>query len=81
MGGRFSFLSPVGLIPLAINGLDLELLLGGAAQASLDTSNPDLKFNTAYQYAVARFLMQTQHHYQVEVLASFDRTLASFGMW
>ena len=55
VGGRFSFLAAVGLVPLAIVGVDLQLLLSGAARAKLDTASSDLTINSAYQYAVARF--------------------------
>ena len=54
VGGRFSVLSAVGLVPLAINQIDIRHLLLGARQAKQDTHQILISKNSAYQYALVR---------------------------
>ncbi|MFT3992078.1 MAG: glucose-6-phosphate isomerase [Luteolibacter sp.] len=53
VGGRTSVLSTVGLVPAALQGLDIDGLLAGAASMDVETRKPDFKTNAAIQLAVA----------------------------
>ena len=70
VGGRFSVLTPVGLVPLAVAGLDIQSLIDGARQGEKDYGKLDLKTNIAYQYAALRYLLHHQGK-MIEVLSSF----------
>ncbi|MCL2131738.1 MAG: glucose-6-phosphate isomerase [Lentimicrobiaceae bacterium] len=78
VGGRYSVLSPVGLLPIAVAGLDIGQLLAGAK--SMRTQLLSTDENIAVQYAVCRnyFL---QKGFNVEVLASFEPDLQYFIEW
>lgn len=80
IGGRFSVLTPVGLLPLAVAGWDIEALLTGAKQAAIDFKEERLESNAAYQYAVARQTLHTKG-YAIEMLASFEPGLKNFHEW
>ena len=54
VGGRFSVLTPVGLLPIAVSGANVDDLMKGAADARADYSDADLEKNEAYQYAAFR---------------------------
>lgn len=49
VGGRFTVLTPVGLLPIAVSGADIDALMAGAAEAQVAYTNPDLTKNGAYQ--------------------------------
>ena len=74
IGGRYSVLTPVGLLPLAVAGVDIEQLLAGAKAAVHDLSSADIGSNSAYQYAALRTLLLSEG-YNVEILASFSPNL------
>ena len=80
VGGRFSILTPVGLVPLALAGVDIKSLVEGARQGQKEYSQMDLSKNIAYQYAAIRYLLHKQGK-KIEVLASFTDNLASVGEW
>ncbi len=80
IGGRYSVLTPVGLLPLAVAGIDIEQLLLGAKDASADYSGDDLKANTAYEYAALRNQLLSED-FNVEILASFSPRLEMFHEW
>lgn len=80
VGGRFSVLTPVGLLPMAVAGIDLDEVLRGAQDARRDYQNPDLRQNPCYQYAALRQLFYRQGK-TVEILASYEPHLTSFGEW
>ena len=54
VGGRYSVLTAVGLLPIAVSGADIDALMQGAANAMEELSNPDLKTNDCYKYAAIR---------------------------
>ncbi len=81
MGGRYSVLSAVGLLPFACAGLNIKKIMEGAAQAFNDLSKENIEENPAYQYAVYRHLLNTKLGKKVELFASFSSKLASFGAW
>ncbi|MEG0260042.1 MAG: glucose-6-phosphate isomerase [Lysinibacillus sp.] len=80
IGGRYSVLTPVGLLPAAVAGISIRSLLFGANKAMVDFQQEDLKKNTAYQYAVIRHLLYTKG-YTVELFTSFEPNLKYFQEW
>lgn len=80
VGGRFSVLTNVGLLPLQVAGVDLESLLNGACAAQMDLMSHKLEENVAYQYAVHRAHCYNRG-YNVEILASFEPQLAGLHEW
>ncbi len=80
IGGRYSVLSPVGLLPFAVAGIDIESMLEGAKDAFHDFLNPSLLDNECYQYAVLRNIFLHKEK-SIEILATFDPCLNYFGNW
>ena len=80
IGGRYSVITAVGLLPIATAGLDIDSLMDGCAKAQKDFDNPDLKTNLAYQYAVCRnyFL---NHNKQVELFVTYEPHFTQIGEW
>ncbi|WP_027334352.1 glucose-6-phosphate isomerase [Mycoplasma elephantis] len=79
VGGRFSVLTPVGLFPLACAGVNIDLLMSGAKNAQSIFSNPDLKVNDAYKYAVTRFILSKK--YNVETLVTYEYNWRYLSEW
>lgn len=81
VGGRFSVLSPVGLLPIAVAGFDIRMLMKGAKQMEQETS-PDVNFdhNIAMQYAAARNMLYGKGK-KVEVMANFNSKLHYIAEW
>ena len=80
VGGRFSIMTPAGLVPLAIAGIDIKGLIDGARKAQIYYSKMDLRENTAYQYAAARSILYKQGK-NIEVLATFYQRLSYVEEW
>ncbi len=80
VGGRFSILTAVGLLPLAIAGIDIRAMIAGARKAQEHCSVNDLGKNIAYQYAAARYLLYQQGKV-IEILATFYQRLAFVEEW
>lgn len=80
VGGRYSVLTPVGLLPLAVAGIDIDSLMLGAKCAAIEFSASQLEDNEAYRYAVLRHALHTKG-YKVELLASFEPALKRFHEW
>ncbi len=80
VGGRYSVLTPVGLIPIAAAGVNIGELLQGARDMEKFLKNPDLKSNPSYMYAVIRYLMYSNGK-TAELLANFDPSLHYFSEW
>ncbi len=79
VGGRFSVLTAVGLLPIAVAGVDIDALMGGARQAMEELSAPGLD-NPAWQYAAARHGLY-QKGKAVEVLAGYEPRFRFFAEW
>ncbi len=79
VGGRFSVLTPVGLLPIAVAGVDVDLLLDGAQAMLRRTTHTDDR-NPALVYAALRDALRRQG-FTIEVLASFQPELASVAEW
>lgn len=80
IGGRYSVFTPVGLLPVAVAGIDIEQLLEGAKKAATLLKNENLEQNEAYRYAVIRQALYKKG-YQIELLASFEPSLAKLHEW
>lgn len=80
VGGRFTVLTPVGLLPIAVTGADIDALMAGAKQASLDYATDDLATNQAYQYAAIRNILYRKGKV-TELLINYEPTLQYFSEW
>jgi glucose-6-phosphate isomerase len=80
IGGRYSVLTPVGLLPLAVSGLDTDAMLAGAQQAMNDYGVSDLSKNICYQYAIARQVLYRKG-YTTELLVTYQPAMAYFAEW
>lgn len=72
IGGRFSTLTPVGLFPMMVAGLNPNKILRAAKQAIMDLNNTDLKQNSAFLYACIRHYLYTQKHLNIENFIVYD---------
>ncbi len=80
IGGRFSVMSAVGLLPIAVAGVDTDELFRGNAQARLDFLSPDLETNAAYKYAVLRNILFKKGK-AIEVLVGYEPSQTMFNEW
>jgi glucose-6-phosphate isomerase len=80
VGGRFTVLTPVGLLPIAAAGIDIEEMMGGAAAAREAYSMPELEKNDAYKYAVTRNVLYRKGK-TTEILVNYEPCLHYFGEW
>jgi glucose-6-phosphate isomerase len=81
VGGRFSVLSPVGLVPLALAGIDIKGVLKGAADMDERCKAEDLRANPAQLYAALQWLMQSKKHKPMSVTFSYSQRLALLADW
>ena len=79
VGGRFSVLTAVGLLPIAVAGIDLEALMDGAAQAMEALAVPGAE-NPAWQYAAARHALYTAGK-STEILVGYEPSFRFFAEW
>lgn len=80
IGGRYSVLTAVGLLPMAVAGINIKEVLQGAKDAFLDFSSPQLLNNFAYQYAVARHLLYMDGK-TIECLVGYEPYFHSLAEW
>ncbi len=80
VGGRFSVLTPVGLLPIAVSGASIDEMMKGAADARETYSCPDLDKNDSYKYAVARNALYRKGK-TTEMVVNFEPCLHYFGEW
>ncbi|KGA96640.1 glucose-6-phosphate isomerase [Alkalihalobacillus alcalophilus ATCC 27647 = CGMCC 1.3604] len=80
VGGRFSVLTAVGLLPIAVAGLDIEAMMKGAADASVDFNNPNLAENESYQYAAVRNLLYSRGK-SIELMVNYEPSLHFVSEW
>ncbi len=81
VGGRFSVLSPVGLLPAALVGIDIDGLLDGARQAVARSESGDLLQNPAALYAALHWAADTELGARVHVLMPYTDRLREFAEW
>jgi len=80
IGGRYSVSTAVGLVPLALAGIDIEAILKGSLAAKEKYNASNLEINDAYRYGLSRYLLQ-QKGYDVEMLVTYELQLVSFAEW
>ena len=80
IGGRYSVLTAVGLLPIAAAGIDIEKLMNGARIAQEKYSDSNLKYNECYQYAVARNILY-QNERNIELLVNYEPKMHYFIEW
>lgn len=80
VGGRYSVLTAVGLLPIAVTGLNIQKMMEGAQAAVKDFSVEELEQNEAYQYAAIRNILYRKGK-TVELLVNYEPSLQYFAEW
>jgi glucose-6-phosphate isomerase len=80
VGGRYSVLTAVGLLPIAVAGIDIEAMMQGAADASRAFANPNLHENESYQYAAVRNILYRKGK-TTEILVNYEPNLHYISEW
>ena len=80
VGGRFSVLTAVGLLPIAVAGADIDALMAGVAKAESDFDNSDLMTNDCYKYAALRNILYRKGK-STEILVSYEPAFALMNEW
>ena len=80
VGGRYSVLTAVGLLPIAVAGIDIDKLMQGALSAQNKYAEENLKYNDCYKYAVARNILY-EHKKDIELLVDYEPKLHYFIEW
>ena len=80
VGGRYSVLTAVGLLPIAVAGINIQKLMDGARNAQEKYLDIDLKYNECYKYAVARNILLNKQK-NIELLANYEPKLHYFTEW
>lgn len=80
IGGRYSVLTAVGLLPIAVAGLDIDKLMYGAKTAEDKYNEKSVKYNECYQYAVARNILYEKNK-TIELLVNYEPKMQSFTEW
>ena len=80
VGGRYSVLTAVGLLPIAVAGIDITKLMDGARAAQDKYNDEDLKYNECYKYAVIRNILYKLYK-NTEILVNYEPKLHYFTEW
>ncbi len=80
VGGRFSVLTAVGLLPIAAAGCDIDALMNGAAKAAVDYDVDDMDKNPCYKYAAIRNFFY-ENGKSIEILVSYEPRFAMMSEW
>ncbi len=80
VGGRFSVLTPVGLLPIAAAGIDIDALMAGAAEGREEYSNTKLADNVCYQYAAVRNALYNRGK-TTEILVDYEPAMFFVAEW
>ena len=80
VGGRFSVLTPVGILPIVLGGFDIRAMLKGAAEMEAACAVASEE-NPAVQYAAMRNLLYAKYGKKIEILVSFNPKLQYLGEW
>ena len=80
IGGRYSVLTPVGLLPIAVAGIDIDRLLLGAKIAREKYMDCNVKYNDCYKYAVARNILY-QSGKNIEILVNYEPKMHYLTEW
>ena len=80
VGGRYSVLTPVGLLPIAVSGVDIKQMMAGAQLAHKECNVIDLDSNLAMQYALVRNALY-RNGKAIEILVNYEQCLTYFAEW
>ncbi|WP_199615437.1 glucose-6-phosphate isomerase [Paenibacillus alkalitolerans] len=80
VGGRYSVLTAVGLLPIAVAGVDIEAMMAGAADAQRLYANPSIEENESYQYAAVRNALYRKGK-AIEILVNYEPSLHFVSEW
>ncbi len=80
VGGRYSVLTAVGLLPIAAAGIDIDEMMEGARDAREAYATPDLENNDCYKYAAMRNILYNKGK-DIEVLVNYEPNLHFFNEW
>ena len=80
VGGRYSVLTAVGLLPIAVAGINIDKLMEGARTAQLKYEDSNLKYNACYQYAVIRNILYKLYK-NTEILVNYEPKMHYFTEW
>ncbi|WP_294580841.1 glucose-6-phosphate isomerase [uncultured Thomasclavelia sp.] len=80
VGGRYSVLTPVGLFPIAMAGIDIDEMLKGAKDAMVKYGVSDLSQNDAYRYGIARQILH-KAGYPAEMFVTYELQFAMVAEW
>ena len=80
VGGRYSVLTAVGLLPIAVAGCDIDALMTGAGKAQEALANPDLNTNDCYKYAAIRNILYRKGK-STEILVSYEPAFTMMSEW
>ena len=80
VGGRYSVLTAVGLLPIVVAGLDIDQMMAGAASAARKYNNPELMTNECYQYAAVRNALYNKGKV-IELLVNYEPSLHFISEW
>ena len=80
VGGRFSVLTAVGLLPIAVSGVDTDALIAGAEAARVALVDPDLSKNDCYKYAVLRNILLRKGK-TTEILVGYEPFMQMLSEW
>ncbi len=80
IGGRYSVLSAVGLLPIAVAGCDINKMMHGARQAMIDFASTDIEKNDCYKYAALRNIL-SRKGYEIEMFVSYKPSFLYMNEW
>ena len=80
VGGRFSVLTAVGLLPIAVSGADIDALMQGAQTAQKELDNDDVMTNDCYKYAAIRNILYRKGK-TMEVMVSYEPAYTMMAEW
>lgn len=80
VGGRFSVLTAVGLLPIAVAGIDIDALMKGAQDAANSYGDPDISKNDCYKYAALRNILARKGK-TTEILVGYEPSSQLFNEW
>lgn len=80
IGGRYSVLTPVGLLPMAVANIDFEEILDGATFAGYVYNEKSIEKNDCYRYAAYRNILNKKGK-DIEIMASYEPSFAMFTEW
>lgn len=81
IGGRYSVLTPVGLLPIACAGIDIDKLINGSKKAKNDFNDIDVLNNPAIKYAVLRNILYFEKKYVVENIVNYEPRCEGINNW